>query len=195
MDFSIVSQIDGLSAKCLGQGARIERDVMATSAATAVCHVYGTSKWMSTGAFCGLYLCDFKYMPIVVATVASHRGYGVFIVPKFPGCRPAISVVKKNKDGTGVVRRYGWYDYLRSRALLTFELPRGTFTTPTGSPVRHPFGVQAIVAQFGQNGRFKAVPRPEHHFRLQLIPALLQDGPKLGVRPVLLHRVSHLSLR
>jgi hypothetical protein len=193
IDFSIVSQIDGLSAKCLGQGARIERDVMATSAETAVCHVYGHAQWMSSSSFCGFYFCDFDRMPHVIATVASHRGYGVFIVPRFPRRYPAIAVLRKNQDGTGVVRRYGWYDYLVSHALLTFDLPVGTFTTPAGAPVRHPYGVQAVVAQFGQNGRFKAVPRPEHHFRLQLVPALLADGPKLGVRPVLLHRVSHLA--
>ena len=41
VDFSIISQIDGLSAKCLGQGARIERDAMAANDQTAVCHIYG----------------------------------------------------------------------------------------------------------------------------------------------------------
>ena len=193
MNFSLVSQIDGLSAKCLGQGARIERDVMAPSATVSVCHVHGHAPWMSSSGFCGFYFCDFEHMPRVVATVASHRGYGVFIVPRTPACKPTIAVLRKSPDGTGVVRRYGWYDYLASHALLTFELPVGAFTTLAGVPVRHPYGVQAVVAQFGQNGRFKAVLRPEHHFRLQLIPALVSDGPKLGVRPVLLHRVSHLA--
>ena len=193
VDFSIISQIDGLSAKCLGQGARIERDVMATSDQAAVCHVYGWPRWMSSSAFCGLYFCDFEHMPHVIGTVASHRGYGIFVVPRMPGRYPAIAVLRKNQDGTGVVRRYGWYDYLMSHALLTFDLPVGAFTTLADTPVRHPYGVQAVVAQFGQNGRFKSVIRPEYHFRLQLIPALRTDGPKLGVRPVLLHRASHLA--
>ena len=193
IDFSLLSQIDGLSYKCRGQGARIERDVLAPNGDAAVCHVHGRSPWMSTGAFCGLYFCDFEFLPHVVAAVASHRGYGIFVVPKVPLTPPAIGKVQTGPSGAGVVCRYSWYDYLLSHALLTFELPVGAFTSLDGKPVRHPFGVQAVLAQFGQNGRFKSVPRPERRFKLKIIPALLVDGPKLGVRPVLLHRVSHLA--
>jgi len=79
--FSVLSQIDGLLYKCQGRGARIERDVLAVYKSSAVCEVYGCAKWQSTASFCGLYMCDFKELPTVVAVVASHRVYGVFIVP------------------------------------------------------------------------------------------------------------------
>ena len=94
MHFSLVSQIDGLSFKCQGRGARIERDVLAPSAKEAVCHIHGHAPWMSTGSFCGLFLCDFQFMPAVVATVASHKGYGVFIVPTMPNMKPALAMLQ-----------------------------------------------------------------------------------------------------
>ena len=62
LHFSIVAQLDGLMAKCRGMGARIARDVLATSELSALCHVHGYDPWMSTGSFCGLYLCDFEFM-------------------------------------------------------------------------------------------------------------------------------------
>ena len=106
MDFSIISQIDGLCAKCLGSGARIERDVMATTSASAVTGPYGCPPWLSTSSFCGIYFCDFRFMPNVVASVASHHGYGVFIVPVVPATKPAFKLTVKNIDGTGTARRY-----------------------------------------------------------------------------------------
>lgn len=190
MHFSLVSQIDGLSFKCQGPGARIERDVLVTSAAEAVCHIHGHAPWMSTGSFCGLFLCDFQFMPAVVATVASHKGYGIFIVPTMPNMKPALAMLQTS-GGAGQWRRYGWYNYLLSKSLLVFDLPPGAFTTLSGTPVRHPHGVQAVLAQFGQNGHFKHKKRPEWHFKLHLIPSLL--GPKLAVRPSLFHMVSPLA--
>ena len=136
-------------------------------------------------------MCDFKFMPEVVAAVASHRGYGFFVVPRLPATKPALAVLRTTTEG-GVWRRsgYGWYDYLLSFAVMLFDLPADAFTCLGGAKVRHPEHVQVVLARFGTNGRFKAVPRPECRFRLACIADLDSDGPKLGVRPTLLHRVS-----
>jgi hypothetical protein len=190
MNFSLISQIDGLAFKCLGPGARISRDVFAHTLDTAFCRIYGHKPWMSTGSFCGLYLCDFDKMPEVIAKVASDKGYGIFVVPVRPHARPSFSILQKGLTA-GQWRYYGWYDYLMSKALLTFDLPRDTFTTLTSGPIRLPYGVQAVLAQFGHNGQFKIRPRPEKRFSLKIIPSL--TGPKLGVRPVLTHLASPLS--
>ena len=190
LHFSIVAQLDGLMAKCRGMGARIARDVLATSELSALCHVHGYDPWMSTGSFCGLYLCDFEFMPRVVATVATHRGHGVFIVPVVPNMRPALSILTST-ERAGEVHHYGWYNHLLSKAIMTFELPVGAFTSIAGDPIRHPYGVQAVFAQFGQGGYFKARPRPERAFKLQVLPRL--TGPKLGIRPALHHMVSPSS--
>jgi hypothetical protein len=190
MHFSLVSQIDGLCYKCRGPGARISRDTLAPSADSAVCHVFGHEPWMSTGSCCGFYFCDFAFMPSVVAKVASDRGYGIFVVPVLPRAKPAIAVLQKG-DLAGQWRYYGWFDYLMSKALLVLHLPNDAFLDLKGSPVRHPFGVLAVLAQFGHNGRMKALPRPEHQFTLSVIPAL--TGTKLDVRPKLTHRVSPIA--
>ena len=190
MHFSLLSQIDGLSFKCLGSGARVGRDVFSPSSALAVCPVFGHEPWMSTGSFCGLYYCDFRFMPSVVAKVASDKGYGIFVVPVVPGARPALALVQKGHVA-GQVVRYAWYDYLMSKARLVFDLPAEAFTDASGAPVRHPHGVQAVFAQFGTNGRFKNKPRPERRFRLQIIPAVV--GPQLGVTPTLIHMASPLA--
>ena len=193
INFSLVSQIDGLSAKCLGAGARIERDVLAPSDAASVAHIHGHPGWFAPSSCCGFYFCDFSFMPKVVVAVASQRGLGIFVVPVSPQCKPVFMVKRKNPDGSGVIRRYGWFDYLMSKALLSFDLPRDAFTDLNGVPIRHKQGIRVVVAQFGQNGALKSRVRPEKSFRLSVIPSLVADGPKLGVRPVLMSRVSHLA--
>jgi hypothetical protein len=189
ISFSLVAQIDGLLAKCWGMGARITRDVFAESDTDSVCEVRGYSEWMSTGSFCGFYYCDFEFMPHVVASVLSHKGFGVFVVPVMPGALPTLAVLQKNEDESGQWSRYYWYDFLLSKSLLVFNLPAdGFFVKGCGRIYRPPFGVQAIFAQFGSNGHFKAIPRKERMFSLSVVPQVL--GPKLGVRPFLAHRVS-----
>ena len=190
LHFSYISQIDGFASKCRGRGARIERDVLAPSGPEAVCHIHGHAAWSSPGSYCGLYLCDFEFMPAVVATVASHRGYGFFVVPCLPAAHPAIVVQRQSSDGTKVWRSYGWYDYLMSYSLMVFDLPHDAFVTLSDRPLRFPHNVRVVLAQFGRNGNFKAIPRQEHTFRLRRIPRLDANGPKLGVRPVLLHMSS-----
>ena len=190
LHFSFISQIDGFASKCRGRGARIERDVLAPSETDAVCHIHGHAAWSSPGSYCGLYLRDFEFMPAVVAAVASHRGYGFFVVPCSQAAHPADVVQRQSSDGTKVWRSYGWYDYLMSYSLMAFDLPHDDSVTLSGRPLRFPHNVRVVLAQFGRNGNFKAAPRQEHTFRLRRIPRLDANGPKLGVRPVLLHMSS-----
>ena len=198
MRFSIVQAIDGLAYKCQGTGARIERDVFAPNASSAVSVVHGHAPWMSTGSFCGFYFCDFEFMPEVIATVATHRGYGIFVVPMAPTEKPALSVPRKVLGADGVKRatrvRYGWYNYLLSHSRLVMDLPPDALVDRrTGAPLRFPFKMRAVLAQFGANGQFKAAPRKEKLFQLKRVPALDGDGPKLAVRPALPHMVSPLA--
>ena len=198
MHFSIMQRIDGLAHKCHGTGARVERDVLAPDAAAAVSVVHGHAPWMSAGSHCGLYFCDFRFMPEVVATVATHKGYGIFIVPVVPRAKPMLSVPRALKGDDGVRRatrvRYGWYNYLLSHSRLVMDLPRDAFVNRrTGAPVRFGFKVQAVLAQFGTNGTFKATPRAEKRFKLERVPALDADGPMLSVRPALPHMVSPMA--
>jgi hypothetical protein len=82
-DFSIISQVDGLIFKC--QGLRVERDMRAVQAKSAFCDHIGMERYESTGSFVGWYHADpLLHMPGIVATVASHQGIGVFIVPAEP---------------------------------------------------------------------------------------------------------------
>jgi hypothetical protein len=143
VDFSIISQIDGLSAKCLGSLARIERDALAPSLDMSVAHVHSCPKWLSSSSFCGLFMCDFIAIPSVIATVASHRGMGIFVVPVTPMTAPAFLINRKNPDGTGNIRRFPWYDYLMSFSLITFDLPSTVFAGLDGKPMRfQPLGVE-----------------------------------------------------
>ena len=197
MRFSIVLAIDGLTYKCQGTGARIERDVFAPDASSAVSVVHGHAPWMSTGSFCGLYFCDFEFMPDVIAAVATHRGYGISVVPMVQTEKPALSVPRKVLGADGVKRltraRYGWYNYLMSHSRLVMDLPPDALVDRrTGDPLRFQCKIQAVLAQFGTNGQFKAAPRKERIFRLKRVPALRLDGdgPKLAVRPALPHMVS-----
>ena len=198
LHFSIVQQIDGLAYKCQGRGARIERDVFAPTPAEAVCDVHGIEPWMSATEFCGFYFADLDCMPNVVATVATHRGYGIFVVPVLPASPPLLHVPRTVKGADGVRRaghrRHGWYEYLMSHARLVFNLPADAFfDTSTGAARRFPHKVQAVLAQFGTSGQFKSVPRRERSFDLKRVRELDTDGPKLGVRPFLSHMVSPLA--
>ena len=99
----------------------------------------------------------------------------------------------KSGETKGKWRHYGWFDYLLGFAEAIFHLPTDAFTdVKTGFVVPGTCGTNmlAIFARFGDNGHFKARPRKEREFWLRTIKELIPDGPKLGVRPVLLHSAS-----
>ena len=178
VDFSIWSQVDGLMFKC--HAIRIERDMRAVCSSKAICEQVGMEGFESTGSFVGLYHADpVSQMPWIVAVVASHQGLGAFVVPTV-------------SSGTGIrLQKNGdvldWLELLESHTIMSFDLPATAFTPDSV------VSMQIIFAQFGENGDFKAKPRKENHFALACIPELRDEGPRLGVRPRLLHRVSPLA--
>ena len=178
--FSIVQQIDGLLHKC--RGARVECDVFAESASESRCHVYGSKAYESTGSFVGWYECEWDACPRLIAAVKSHRGLGVFIVPSDEGAIVCdLHIPQFSDTGARLPDLVApWQAVLRKAALIEFVLPEA-------------LGVRAIFAQFGANGDFKAKARKERVFTLDAVPSLDLDGPHLGVRPLLTHRVSPLA--
>ena len=166
--FSLVSQIDGLLFKTKGTGARLERDVLARCGKDAFCEVWGMPNWMSAGSFCGFYFADARFMPHVIATVASHRGYGVFVVPQMPDMKPAIAVRRSTGANSGRWVRYPWFGYLMGFAEMVFRLPEDAFKDTSGRYVRG-HSMLAVFANFGDNGHFKARPRRERQFHLQYL--------------------------
>ena len=196
VDFSVVSQIDGLIFAVMG--ARIEWDVLAPSLDTAVCQVFGRRPFESCSSRLGWYACDFAAMPFVIAMVASHRGSGVFVVPVRPGSRPFFEFSSKfTKSAVGPM---SWFDYLMSKQVMVFDLGRGALLRG-GVRQSFPFGVQVVVARFGIKGaQWKSAMRQERRHKVEVVPlgpgGLMMDGSQrthLAVRPHLLPRVSPLA--
>lgn len=175
MCFSLWSQIDGLLYAVWG--VRLERDVLAGGSSSSVCEVYGLEGHMSCGSFVGLYATSGRDMPGVVAAVASYKGAGVFVVPVVPGAAPRIVSGGKSVP---------WYDFLLSHSKLVVGLPRGSVGGTGVAAV-------AVFAVFGRVHGLKGSPRSERRVDIEVIPDLVREGPKLGVRPRLLHRVSPLA--
>ena len=180
LKLSIVQQVDGLLHKC--QGVRVERDVFARSADEAICPNFGVAPFESTGSFLGWYECDWEHVPLLVATVKSHRGLGVFVVPAdAQAVMCGLSVPTVSKTGARLPDRVSpWLVVLAKATVIEFVLPAH-------------LGVRVVFAQFGVNGDFKAKSREEQSFVLIPSPTLEQDGPHLGIRPTLRHRVSPLT--
>ena len=51
----------------------------------------------------------------------------------------------------------------------------------------------AVFADFGNGMGLTKAPRDERRVQLRMIPDLREEGPRLGPRPQLLHRVSPLA--
>ena len=181
LHFSITSQVDGLLFACLG--CRIERDVLADDASASCVARYGLSPWESLAAFFGLYLVSsWQDLPGIVAALVSHRGRGVVISPVWPGRPPDVRLKSAPMP---------WFDFLASRAALSFPLPGGALRRlADDAEVDLPFGLTAIAVNFGSSRWFKSKRRPETHIPLPLVPDLADDGPQLGVRPRLYPMVS-----
>lgn len=195
IDFSIISQIDGLLSKC--RGARVERDMFPLSPASACCHIVGMQAFESTGSFLGWYCCQLEVMPRVIATVASHKGLGVFVVPRTPPGSVADRLVTVGKVGKKKpsYRSVDWWELLEDAAVLTFDLPAdaASLMQRAGGPRAALLPLRAVFANFGTNGDFKGLPRDEYLFELSCIPEVAALGPKLGTRPYLSQRVSPLA--
>jgi hypothetical protein len=64
-------------------------------------------------------------MPDVVATVASHRGLGVFVVPVADAGGPSFRAQRSGETTP-------WLSFLQEHTLMTFELPADGFTPRAG---------------------------------------------------------------
>ena len=151
VDCSIIWQIDAL-LMCR-RGPRIERDVFASSAADSFTMYYNLMPFDDLASFSSLFMHNFEVMPAVIAAAASHRAFGLFIVPVLPGAAPLIQRRAKSKAKTKAPMP--WYDFLLQHSLLVFNLPRSAFHGP-GARHGGCSGVVAVFAQFGVNGRIKA---------------------------------------
>jgi hypothetical protein len=181
LDFSIVSQLDGLLFAMLG--IRLERDVAARTAADSHCPFYGLQSFESCGSFVGLYTDHTCFMPAAVRTAAGHHACGMFIVPAYEVYADSIVTVDK------VLGPLPWQQALARSAELTFPLPPDAFIPGpcvTSSPM------VAVFASFHYTGRFKSKRRKEKSINLIVVPELRRP-PSIGVIPVLVHRVSPLA--
>lgn len=170
MDFSIISQIDGLAYSLAG--VRIERDVLAASGSVSYSPNYGMLQFECCSSFFGLYFTAPSLIPEVVLSAAMCRACGVFIVPIRPGAAPF--------DDKG----RSWFDLLMAHSLLTFPLSSGT------AGFGATYGVQAVLASFDFVGRLKSKRRPERRFPVSPIPRLDVAPFQVGVLPVVITRVS-----
>lgn len=83
MDFSIISQIDGLAYSLAG--VRIERDVvLAASATVSYAPNYGMLSFECCASFFGFYFTASPLIPEVVLSAARCRACGIFVVPVRP---------------------------------------------------------------------------------------------------------------
>lgn len=185
VDFSIISQIDGLLYSLLG--LRLERDVYAPSAAASVTPLFGRSTFESCSSFVGLYWADPHHMHAAVCMAHMHHACGVFIVPVWPR-HPHAKPLKKKEAPT----KRNWFRFLMKHSLLTIRLPTDAFSV-NGQPARYRHGMQAVFASFNFIGTFKSKRRPEKVFSIRVVPELVSPSGKLGVTPVLLTQESPMA--
>ena len=78
MEFSIVAQVDGILHSIVG--VRIDRDVLAPSAAGSVCLFFGRALVEPMAAFCGIYFGESG------AVADAQHVMGAFVVPVVIDC-------------------------------------------------------------------------------------------------------------
>jgi hypothetical protein len=171
LHFSVIAQIDAIVYKEMK--ARLERDVLATSADVAVTRFWGhPSPGVPLGAVDGLYWGPVDTMHDVVAAVASQHGRGVFIL-SLAAIERSRNVIIGNifgaKVGGGVTRRVPWFEFLKSYSRLTFTLKDrpdlvavyASFhhaITPRPPPRKTSAFVIAVIPRFGHARHLGAVP-------------------------------------
>ena len=170
MDFSFISQIDGLAYSLAG--VRIERDVLAASNTVSYTPNYGMLSFEFCASFFGLYFTASSLIPEVIISAAKCRACGVFVVPVRPGAAPLDD------------KRRSWFDLLMTHSLLTFPLPPGAAGFGTT------YGVQAVLASFNFVGRLKSKRRPEKRFPVFPVARLNVAPFQIGVLPIVITRAS-----
>jgi hypothetical protein len=187
LDFSIVSQLDGLLHGLLG--LRIERDVRAASLSESHCDFFGRSAFESCSSFIGLYEGAWEDMHEYVQMASDHNALGVFVVPVWPHRGPMITlgVRKPRREQVQVP----WYDALCAGKVckLMIDLPKDCYSVG-GIPQVAPHGIQAIVADFGWIGKCKSKRRPEKRWPVKAIPELRVGVQRLNAIPTIITRES-----
>ena len=171
----VIQDIDGFLYAFLRW--RIERDVLASSAAASVCECFGFESWMHLGTCVGFYMCDFVDVARAVAMAASHQAVGVFIVPVQPGAAPLLAVA-----GAAPV---SWFDLLMKHALMSFALPGEAVVG-----VSYRGGVLAVVASFDPIKLNFPVRFRRREDRKITLDVWQCSREKLGPVPVLRRRIS-----
>ena len=181
--------MDGLIFSCLG--CRIERDPLAVESRTSNCKVFGLPPWMSCSTFVGLYWADFKWLPKLVAAVATHKGAGLFVVPIWPGHGPLLALKGPDRPACH------WYELLRAHTLLEFDLVDQNRFKHMGGPLfslRRPFRLVGLFVVFGWRGMMKSKKKKEKTFKISYIKMPLGvDQSHLDVKPFVPTRISPLA--
>ena len=175
LDFSIVSQLDGLLFGMFG--IRLERDVLAPSRSASHTTFCGRFPFESLATFTGLFQgTDADMFPAVKRAIA-ERSCGVFVIPaKLPASSGEV-LVKST--------RFQWQTAVLRSARVCFPLATSSLT----SGIPH----VAVFADFGMIQKFKSKRRKETSVPLSPIPELNVGSRQLGPVPVLQHRVSPLA--
>ena len=174
IDFSIVSQMDGLLYAILG--LRIERDVFASTLLESHCDFFGSRAFESCASFTGIYFTDFvpERLSSMVAMARKHRAVGVFVLPMWID--------------------HDWYKECERAAMLQFRLPEDAVSCAVpGDACPTSCGVTAFVVSFGWIGRMKKKRRVEKVFDLAIIAELRVAPFRIGTVPRVLTRPSPLA--
>ena len=174
LDFSIVSQIDGLLYAMLG--LRVERDVFASCLDESCCDFFGRQMFESCASFTGIYLQNFvpESLGATLSMIKAHRAIGVVVVPVWPN--------------------YDWYKEYEKVSMLQFHLPKDVLLcATTGKVVVMNHGLVALVPNFQWIGRLKSKRRPEKVFKLRTIPALRVPPLRVDTVPKILTRPSPMA--
>ena len=180
VDPSIVCTGDALSFKLCGRGARVEVDLFAPSAALSFCEPYKFQAFDDLASLNCIYFHDPHMMPGVVALAATHKAFGLFVVPVLPGARPLIQPrrTKKFKLPAAVP----WFDFLLKHSVFNCPLPPGCFVSASGGDYKPGCGMLLVAANFGINAvsRAKRARRPETSIPIVCVtgwPATRKLGP------------------
>jgi hypothetical protein len=185
LEFSFLAQIDGLLFALLG--VRIERDVFAPSASSAVCSAFGCPPWLAWSTFIGLFAPPVSQIGLCVEIAARHHAAGVFVVPRFPDHGPLLP------DPKGKRQPRSWFKILKDHSVLSFAIA-DPIVTDHGVESTPSHGMVVFFSEFFYAGRFKAKRRKEKHFSIsRMRGGGLPRSGKLGVCPFLPHRVSPLA--
>ena len=178
LEFSIISQIDGILYSLLG--LRVERDALATSAEESMCLFFGLPPAVPWSAFTSVFFEDFseKAIAAMIAHAKEDRVLSVFILP--------------------VVQDAPWFKELMLGGYcvvrMKFFIPESCVSVlHSGASQVPPNGLVALVLDFGYVGRVKRKLRPEKVFWLRSIEKLNKPPLTVGTIPTLMTRSSPLA--